>query len=243
MWPTRATPAHGRDISFVHLGDHVKKSYWITVCAASLFIAGCTSTSPAPTRTVTVTSTVTASNPTSDDTTSTEGASSSDLTTPTDALTPNSGTDGVTTSTSTQLGPEDAGRTLGLSDFFDVDSTWSENRYGVAGRKEIPGIAAIVGCGTSSSQSLELRLTNSFKSLKFSVGQGNNSSKSTQILDVEVTANNTQKDIRRIPFNTVQPFALDVTDVNAVILTFYLDQQSGECQGQAQAVLFGGTVS
>lgn len=142
------------------------------------------------------------------------------------------------------LGAEQKGESLTLSNFFAHSDVWEENRYAVADLKDLTGIAGeIDGCGVDSysdPEELELRLANNFDSLTFSAGQGNGSPSGDQVLVVRVEGNGGQLDIKRIPFNEVSSFDLDITDVNSLVIQAYLDDEIEDCSrnGESQAVLW-----
>jgi len=100
----------------------------------------------------------------------------------------------------------------------------------------------VSGCG-SYTQGIELRLGNNFKQLDFSVGQADNSANSDQNLSVEVLANNSQVEIRSVPFNEIQTFSIPVTGVNALKIRFGLDERVSECRGSVIGVITDATVT
>lgn len=131
-----------------------------------------------------------------------------------------------------------------LADFFDVDEQWTESRYDIAKSRQQLGIGAeIQSCyGPDAPDTLELRLANNFTTLKFNVGQANGSQASDQVLDVEVIGNGAQIDIRRIPFNKVQPFTIPVGGVNALVIRVYLDPETDQCDGDSVTAVLHGAV-
>jgi hypothetical protein len=133
-----------------------------------------------------------------------------------------------------------AGTPLRLSHFFQPTGVWTENRYNVADREDVQGIAAeVIYCSQDDDLRLELRLENKFQNLEFEVGQANTSRSSTQKLVVDVATNGTQADIRRIGFNEIQPFSIPVAGVNALTIDFYLDDETVGCgDGSVVAVMF-----
>ena len=142
------------------------------------------------------------------------------------------------------LDPEDEGRKLTLADFHMPSTAWDEERYDIADEKDVQGIAATVQqCGDYSPLELELRLANNFEELTFSVAQANDSRDSDQQLSVEVLANNEQVEIRSVPFNEIQDFAIDVDGVNALKILFYLDDNVDGCGGSVIGVLTDTTVN
>jgi hypothetical protein len=149
-----------------------------------------------------------------------------------------------TTSTSSvpgELDPEDVGRRLTLNDFFNPATDWQEDRYDIADQKQVQGIAAeVYSC--NSAQELELRLANNFEELDFSVGQANDSRSSDASVTVEVLANNAQVEIRSVPFNEIQEFAIPVEGVNALKIHVSLDDRA-TCSGDVTAVLTDVTLS
>jgi hypothetical protein len=182
----------------------------------------------------------TSATPTSVPSTSTEPAqtTTSSPTTSSPTTTASSSSSGSTSSTDNgPLDADDEGRGLTLNDFFDPSSYWEEDRYDIAGQKDVQGIAAPVsGCG-SYSQEIELRLGNNFERLEFSVGQADNSAESDQSLSVEILANNSQVEIRSVPFNEIQSFSISVTGVNALKIRFGLDERVPNCTGSVIGVI------
>ena len=149
------------------------------------------------------------------------------------------------TATAGPLPPEAAGTTLKLANFFNVDQSWTESRYDIADRRQEQGIGRLVDqCYPQNAPFLELRLANNFNTLKFEVGQSNASQGSDQILIVDVSGNNEQIDIRRVPFNKVQAFDIKVSGVNALRISFYLDSQADGCGRESvEAVLHNAVVN
>jgi len=143
-----------------------------------------------------------------------------------------------TTSTSSapgELNPDDVGRRLTLTDFFNPSPYLEEDRYDLADEKQVQGIAADVN-SCYSYQELELRLANNFEKLDFSVGQANDSTSSDASVTVEVLANNAQVEIRSVPFNEIQKFSIPVEGVNALKIHIYLDDRA-TCNATVTAVL------
>lgn len=143
----------------------------------------------------------------------------------------------------TVLRPDQKGKNLTLSEFFSPTNTWAENRYSVAGETDVSGIAGEIDqCGNTynSPEKLELRLANSFDQLSFKAGQADQSESSNQTLVVRAVGNGNQIDIQRIPFNKIQEFTLDVSDVNALELEFLLDEDVTDCNrlGKTTAVVW-----
>lgn len=142
------------------------------------------------------------------------------------------------------LGEDQKGELLTLSNFFKPSEVWEENRYDVADQQDLTGIAGeIEQCGVetySDPDELELRLANNFDTLTFSAGQANESPSSDQVLVVRVEGNGGQLDIKRVPFNEVSSFDLDVADVNSLVVQVYLDDEVEDCSrnGASQAVLW-----
>jgi len=100
----------------------------------------------------------------------------------------------------------------------------------------------VSSCNRNGAQILELRLADNFRSLTFDVGQANDSAASDKILTVEVLGNGDQKDIRRVPFNKIQKFSIDVTGVNALIIMFYIDLGNSGCTMQSVVGVLHGAV-
>jgi hypothetical protein len=143
-----------------------------------------------------------------------------------------------------ELTPGTEGQRLTLSRFFNPESSWQEDRFTIAGEKNVVGIAAqVAGCSSAYAQELELRLGNNFSSLTFSVGQADSSDDSDQNLSVEVEANNAQVEIRSVPFNEVQEFDIPVTSVNALKIRMYLDDAVENCGGSVVGVIMDPVVN
>lgn len=144
----------------------------------------------------------------------------------------------VTPSGSAVLATTASGRTLTLADVFHADGEWEESRYDIADRSEIQGIAVTLdGCGEDDGAELELRLAHHFTRLTMNVGQANNSRSSENVLAVEIVTNGKQHDTRQIPFDRLQPFSVNVADVNAVKLRFWIDDTSCEYDDGVLAVI------
>src|SRR4051794_28020826 len=125
---------------------------------------------------------------------------------PTTSSPSSSGSD-LTSSPGTTLAAPRSGEPLRLEDFFQPGSAWQANRYDIAGKSDVQGIATTVNsCSEGGASVLELRLSNKFTTLTFSVAQADNSQSSDQKLTVEVLNNNEQAEIRAVPFNEVQGF-------------------------------------
>ena len=133
---------------------------------------------------------------------------------------------------------------IGLDSFFEPSADWTENRFDVADRGQVKGVSAeITQCG-QAFETLEMRLSNKFKALKFTAGQDNSSESSDDLLIISVNTNGKQADVRKIKFNTVQEFNISVDGVNAVQLSFTRSRPDGQCFSKdIRAVLFDGTLS
>ena len=142
-----------------------------------------------------------------------------------------------------ELDPEDEGRTLTLADFHMPSSEWEQERYDLAGQKDVQGIGAPVQYCGQYPQQLELRLGNNFQELTFSVAQDDDSEDSTQYLSVEVLANNEQVEIRSVPFNQIQEFTIDVDGVNALQILISLDENEPDCGGSVIGVITEATLN
>lgn len=203
------------------IGGHMQRGAVLRATLAAAIVIGlpgCAADSgarqPAPT---TVTETVTASPSTA--TLSSMTATSEQVASPT----PSTSVTGVLPATAT-------GRPLSLSEFFQPDGEWSEDRYDIASQSGVQGAGVTLqSCYENQAQVLELRLSNAFSTLSFSVGQANDSKTSTLNLVVEVVANNRQIDIQRVPFNKVQTFVEPATSVNAVQIRLYPEAATGNC--------------
>ena len=141
------------------------------------------------------------------------------------------------------LGSSDANTTLVLNNFFNPDSSWSQNQFDVASRKAVQGIgASISGCDLSEATELELRLGDNFTTLNFEVGLANDSPNSDAVLTVAVFREGVQNVVKTVPDNKIQSFTVGVTGVNSLKLEFFLDPST--CQeGAATAVVLAPTLS
>lgn len=184
---------------------------------------------PPVTVTVTAEAAGLAESPTSTQTPEPEGAE------PTVAPDPDAPDSGV-------LDENASGQTLSLSDIFDVRGEWSESRFGVSDRSDIRGLGVPVSC-FGDGASLEMRLARRFSGLEMSVGQANDSPSSGQVLVVEVEANGEQLDVRRVPFDQVQPIDLDIAGVNALRIVLTLDRGGCGSSDRVLAVVEGLRVS
>lgn len=138
---------------------------------------------------------------------------------------PTSGTIIVATDpTPTVSGP--AVGVVTLSQFFRPDDSWRESEYSVADRQKVQGIAHPVNC-LNRRASLELRLSNAFQELDFEVAQENYSNSSSETLVVDITANGARREARKIPFNKIEAFQVNVVGVNALIVNFSAENGAG----------------
>jgi hypothetical protein len=204
----------------------------VALSLAALLLAGCSGGQVPAAAAVTVTQEVTRTvTPTTDTTTTT-----------TDMESPTSGAE-ITGPTSAP--PTVRPGTLGLADFFEPSSDWTESRFDVADKGQVQGVSArIDSCSTSNAEVLELRLSNKFTRLSFQVAQANSSKTSDGTLTVEVSGNGRQLDVRKIAFNTVQDFGVPVQGVNATQIKFHLETLNGNCpSGRVIAVLYDAKVS
>jgi hypothetical protein len=151
---------------------------------------------------------------------------------------------GSATSSGGVLGRDSTGDRLTLADFFRPPSYWQESRYDIADKADVQGMGTTVAsCDENGARTLEMRLSNNFDSLRFKVGQANDSESSDQNLVVEVIANNEQVEIRRVPFNQIQDFEIPVDAVNALKINFFLDPDTPECGGSVVAVPYDVSLS
>jgi hypothetical protein len=149
--------------------------------------------------------------------------------------------DSSSSSSDGELGEDAEGRRLTLADFFEPGSQWEEERYNIADQRDVPGIGTQIS-GCYGFQELELRLGNNFDTLEFSVAQANDSRESDQNVSVEVLANNSQVEIRSVPFNQIQSFSIPVSGVNALKIQMSLDDRVDGCGGSVIAVLTDATL-
>jgi hypothetical protein len=136
---------------------------------------------------------------------------------------------------STTVATEKAGSTLSLADFFEPDSSWTENRYDVADKSGVSGIAAPID--SYRLQTLELRLANNFSNLTFNVGQANDSKSSDKMLVVRVVGNGKQLDVRKVPFNVIQEISVATEMVNAVKIEVSLENTDSRDSKTVSAVI------
>jgi hypothetical protein len=161
--------------------------------------------------------------------------------TSTDAATPDNGPSSTGPSI---LGTEATGSTLTLTDFFAPDSTWADNRFDIADRRQVPGIGNQVAvCTRDTAPNLELRLADNFNSLRFELGQANDSQSSDQTLTAEVMGDRGQIDIQKVPFNEIRKMTIPVKGVNSLKILFYLVGDSNTlCGSNSISVVMFNTV-
>lgn len=221
----------------------MRKNCALLLGAITLLVTSCGSAggidTAAPTETVKVTATETVTaTPTSTDAPS--GVAEAELESTEPVETEDFGTsDSEPTEGPKVIGPNDAGRILVLSDFFRPDDDWKQNRYDIASKSNITGIGKEIStCGDYDPEVLQLRLGNNFTKIDFSVGQDNLSSSTDQKLVVRVIGNNKELEVYRVPFNKYQTFSVDVSNVNALSIQTYLDEEVEDCGGSALAVFY-----
>lgn len=125
---------------------------------------------------------------------------------------------------------------MSLSNFFEPESNWTENRFDVADKSGVSGIATTIS-GYGDAQMLELRLANNFDTLYFNVGQANDSKSSDKILVVRVVGNGKQLDVRKVPFNTIQEISVPAKNVNALKIELSLDKTPNQDSKSILAVV------
>jgi hypothetical protein len=132
----------------------------------------------------------------------------------------------TTTTSAPPVVPTNAsGRALTLADVFGTEGEWEESRYDVATRTEVQGIGTqLNACGEDDAHEIELRLAHRFSRLTMNVGQANDSASSDETLVVQIVTNGKLEDTRRVPFDRIQQFAVNVKDVNALKLRFWIDE-------------------
>jgi hypothetical protein len=144
----------------------------------------------------------------------------------------------VSPSGSVVLGSSASGRALTLGDIFGATLEWEETRYDIADRKDVQGIGVTLSyCGETSGGELELRLARNFTRLTLNVGQANNSPSSDDVLVAEIVANGRQKDIRRIPFDRIHKFDVNVKDVNALKVRLWIEDGDNDCNDDVIGVV------
>lgn len=181
-----------------------------SLAACSIPVQSAPAASTAPVQTVTVTAATTSSTSATSDSGLTQTSSPPGIVAP--------------DPTASISGPR-AG-TLTRSQFFEPGNGWKETAFGVADRQSVLGIGyTLSDCYTKPV--LELRLSNAFKQLDFEVGQANNSASSAEWLVVDVNANGDRREAKRIPFNKIQSFQVNVENVNALRIVFSMESGSG----------------
>lgn len=130
---------------------------------------------------------------------------------------------------------------MSLADFFEPDSSWTENRFDVADKSEVSGIAAQVG-SYGQQQTLELRLANNFNTLTMKIGQANDSKSSDKMLVIRVLGNGKQLDVQKIPFNTVQEISVSTKMVNALKIEVTAEDAENRDSKSVLAVISNVTV-
>lgn len=156
---------------------------------------------------------------------------------------------GVTPQTEALPPPVDGGE-LHLANFHKPEA-WEENLYDVADRRQVSGMASVVGCENYfvSGAELEIRMGNRYKLLTFSVGQGQDSETSDATMLVTITQNGKQTEVKKLRFGKVLDFSMNVTNVNALKIGFEVetpDSQSGNSCGddyQVKAVVFDARIA
>ncbi len=125
---------------------------------------------------------------------------------------------------------------MSLSNFFEPESNWTENRYDVADKSGVSGMATTIS-GYGDGPTLELRLANNFTTLTFNVGQANDSKSSDKVLVVRVVGNGKQLDVRKVPFNTIQEISVPVVNVNALKIELSLEETPNRDSKSISAVI------
>ncbi|WP_456599858.1 hypothetical protein [Blastococcus sp. SYSU DS0616] len=204
--------------------------------SAALLLTSCGGEAPAAPATATTSAAPAVTEPV-DATTSTSASASPSTTT-------TSSTTGSPTEGGGVLTAGDEGRELTLADFFNPAQYWDEDRYDIADRKDVPGIATKVdSCYATAADELEMRLGNNFSQLTFSVGQANDSLSSDQSITVEVLGNESQREIQSVPFNEITEFDIPVEGVNALKIRLHLDDKVADCGGSVIGVLVDPVLS
>ena len=130
--------------------------------------------------------------------------------------------------TAAVLSTTDSGRALTLSDVFAAEGDWEESRYDIANRADVQGMGVTLSsCRDEYEARLELRLAHRFSKLTMNIGQANTSKSSDRALVVEVITNGKQQDERRIPFDRIQPFSINVHDINALEVRLWMEYGDG----------------
>ncbi|MEI2775254.1 MAG: hypothetical protein V9G19_04640 [Tetrasphaera sp.] len=187
----------------------------LVVVGLALSAAACSggdSTSSSGPQTVTVTESSSPS-PSASDSSLTTSTSTLDPTTETTSGPPETDTPGDGSSSPSALDPTEIGsRFLTLADVFSATGEWKDDRFDIATTNQVKGMGVdVVNCGDNGTytRSLELRLANKFRDLRFKAGQANDSPSSAQTLQVAVIGNNEQLEVQRVQFNETHEFRVD----------------------------------
>ena len=135
----------------------------------------------------------------------------------------NGGTPGPTSATGAPVNTQ--GRDLTREDFFKPSEALKEDLYNVATISQKKGIGAHLRFGDGVEA--ELRLENRFHKLTFNAGQDNNSPSSDLTLRIEIYKDRKSDQFVDIPFNEVKPITVDVADVNALKIDLIPLNQDG----------------
>jgi len=172
-------------------------------------------------------------------TTSATSTNTSTTTTTTTKETRSSSSTGIST---TSVGPLPSGKKLTAGDFSDKQGEWKDGNYNVADQSGITGFsvdleACKVPQGAGFGQGgpyypavLRFNLGHRYTTLKFKVGQQNESKDIGQAVLIRSTDGEKQfGDITRVGFDEVSDVEVDVKDKNVIFLQFYLDEGVKSC--------------
>lgn len=143
---------------------------------------------------------------------------------------------------SPHLSTERANTYLVLNDFAAASSDWRDGVFQIAEKSDITGIgtelnycietpqsAGMDNLNENSTQALRLNLGHKFDSLKFEVGQENDSAALDQNMAVRITDGTKQiGEINTVAFDEYRTIDVPVTGRNVIIIQVYIPKAAGE---------------
>ena len=163
-------------------------------------------------------------------------------TSPTTTSVKESGGSASAVSSTDTVAPLPSGKKLTAGDFSDKQGEWKDGNYNVADQSGITGFsvdleACKVPQGAGFGQGgpyypavLRFNLGHRYTTLKFKVGQQNESKDIGQAVLIRSTDGEKQfGDITRVGFDEVSDVEVDVKDKNVIFLQFYLDEGVKSC--------------
>ncbi len=140
------------------------------------------------------------------------------------------------------LSTEKANSYLVLNDFSGATTGWQDGVYHIAEKSDITGIGTELSSCTpapdhndmgdgfsNNTQTLRLNLGHKFDTLKFEVGQGNDSKSLNQDLAVRITDGSKQiGEITTVKFDEYKTVEISTKDRNVIFIQFYMPATAGE---------------